>query len=309
MQDIIERIRSNDHLAISRIISKIENGDSVPNSFFIEIYPFALQSIRVGITGPPGVGKSTITDGLIKRILLDKGSVGIVAIDPSSPFTGGSVLGDRVRMNSFACNDNVFIRSMGSRGDLGGLSKKAEDTGDIIGSSGKDYIIYETVGVGQAEIEIENVADITIVVLSPESGDEVQFMKAGLLEIADIYVVNKSDRPGANKLNTLIKSMAQFHDHSKEITPLIVNTQAHTEKGIDELYNKIKTHYSKLNKSGIINSKRIKRYKYRVNNLIKDKLLASFWSEKKIKALEEQIEKIDTDKKSPHELAQLLLSI
>ena len=309
MQDIIERIRSNDHLAISRIISKIENGDSVPNSFFIEIYPFSLQSIRVGITGPPGVGKSTITDGLIKRILLDKRSVGIVAIDPSSPFTGGSVLGDRVRMNSFACNDNVFIRSMGSRGDLGGLSKKAEDTGDIIGSSGKDYIIYETVGVGQAEIEIENVADITIVVLSPESGDEVQFMKAGLLEIADIYVVNKSDRPGANKLNTLIKSMAQFHHHSKEITPLIVNTQAHTEKGIDELYNKIKTHYSKLNKSGIINSKRIKRYKYRVNNLIKDELLASFWSEKKIKALEEQIEKIDTDKKSPHELAQLLLSI
>ena len=182
MQDIIQRIKSNDHLALSRIISKVENEESIPDSFFIDIHPATLNPIRLGITGPPGVGKSTLTEQLINQILDDGLSVGVVAIDPTSLFTGGSVLGDRVRMNSFSDDDRVFIRSMASRGDLGGLSKKAEDAGDIIGASGKDYILYETVGVGQGEIEIANVADITIVVLSPESGDEVQFMKAGLLE-------------------------------------------------------------------------------------------------------------------------------
>ena len=307
MQDIIQRIKSNDHLALSRIISKIENEEPIPDSFFIDIHPDTLGPIRLGITGPPGVGKSTLTECLINKILKDGLSVGVIAIDPTSPFTGGSVLGDRVRMNTFSDDDSVFIRSMGSRGDIGGLSKKAEDVGDIIGASGKDYILFETVGVGQGEIEITNVADITLVVLSPESGDEVQFMKAGLLEIADVYVINKSDRPGGNQLKTLISSMVHLNQDRNDINHPIVKTEANLGKGIDELYAGLKTYYQQLNQKGIIKSKRIKRCKHRVYNLIKDDLLENFWSKGKKSKLDEFTKKIDTDKKSPHELAQMLL--
>ncbi len=308
MQDIIQRIKSNDHLALSRIISKVENEESIPDSFYIDIHPDTLNSIRLGITGPPGVGKSTLTEKLINKILMDDLSVGVVAIDPTSPFTGGSVLGDRVRMNSYSWDDRVFIRSMGSRGDLGGLSKKAEDAGDIISASGKDYILFETVGVGQGEIEIANVADITLVVLSPESGDEVQFMKAGLLEIADIYVINKSDRPGGNRLKTLITSMVHLKQDMNGINLPIIKTVANSGEGIDELYEVFKTYFSLLNEKGIIKSKRIKRYKHRVYNLIKDDLLGKFWSRDKKSKLDKFTQKIDTDKKSPHELAQMLLT-
>ena len=308
MQDIIQRIKSNDHLALSRIISKVENEELVPNSFFIDIHPDTLTPIRLGITGPPGVGKSTLTESLIRKILKDGLSVGVVAIDPTSPFTGGSVLGDRVRMNTFSGDNRVFIRSMGSRGDLGGLSKKAEDVADIIGASGKDYILVETVGVGQGEIEIANVADITLVVLSPESGDEVQFMKAGLLEIADVYVINKSDRPGGNQLKTLITSMVHLNQDMNDINHPIVKTEANSGEGIDELYEGLKTYYQQLNEKGIIKSRRINRCKHRVYNLIKDNLLGNFWSKDKKLELDNFTKKIDTDKKSPHELAQLLLT-
>jgi len=307
MQDLIRRIKSNDHLALSRTISKIENGDTIPDSFFIDIHSETLKSIRIGITGPPGVGKSTISNGLIHEILNDNLTVGVIAIDPTSPFTGGSVLGDRVRMNSHAWDNRVFIRSMGSRGDLGGLSKKAEDAGDILGASGKDYILFETVGVGQGEIEIANTADITIVVLSPESGDEVQFMKAGLLEIADIYVINKSDRPGSNRLNTLLTSMVHLNLDRDDESPFIIKTEAHSRIGLKELFEAIKTYYANINKKGILRKKRINRYKYRVLNLIKDELLLDFWSHDKKQMLETLTDKIDTDIKSPHELAQLLL--
>jgi LAO/AO transport system kinase len=307
MQDLIQRIKSNDHLALSRTISKIENGESIPDSFFIDIHSATLKSIRIGITGPPGVGKSTISNGLIHEMLDDDLTVGVIAIDPTSPFTGGSVLGDRVRMNSHAWDNRVFIRSMGSRGDLGGLSKKAEDTGDIIGASGKDFILFETVGVGQGEIEIANTADITIVVLSPESGDEVQFMKAGLLEIADIYVINKSDRPGSNNLHTLLTSMVHLNLERDGEFPFIIKTEAHARVGLNKLFRAIKSYYANINKKGILRKKRINRYKYRVLNLIKDELLLDFWSRDKKQMLETLTDKIDTDIKSPHELAQLLL--
>jgi len=210
-------------------------------------------------------------------------------------------------MNSHAWDNRVFIRSMGSRGDLGGLSKKAEDAGDILGASGKDYILFETVGVGQGEIEIANTADITIVVLSPESGDEVQFMKAGLLEIADIYVINKSDRPGSNRLNTLLTSMVHLNLDRDDESPFIIKTEAHSRIGLKELFEAIKTYYANINKKGILRKKRINRYKYRVLNLIKDELLLDFWSHDKKQMLETLTDKIDTDIKSPHELAQLLL--
>ena len=180
--------------------SKIESGNDNDDKLFSKIYPYTHKTLKLGITGPPGAGKSTLTDQLIRLYLAEGKSVGVIAVDPSSPFSGGALLGDRVRMNNYLWNDNVFIRSMGTQGDLGGLNRKAQEAGDILAASGKDVLIYETVGVGQGEHDIAKAADLTIVLLVPESGDDVQLMKAGLIEIADIFVVNKADRNGSENL-------------------------------------------------------------------------------------------------------------
>ena len=170
---------------------------------------------KIGITGPPGAGKSTLVDQLISHFIENQKSVGVIAVDPTSPFTGGALLGDRVRMSKYSDNENVAIRSMGNRGDLGGLSKMAQEAGDVLSASGKDVIIYETVGVGQAEHDIVNAADYTMVVLgTTESGDEVQLMKAGIIEIADIFVINKSDRPGAKRISRSLNDI--LHNNSKK---------------------------------------------------------------------------------------------
>ena len=178
-KDIIKSIKSNNHRILSRIISHVENNGQLDKEFYSAIHPLTTNAIRIGITGPPGAGKSTLIDQLIKIILVNNKSVGVVAIDPTSPFTGGSLLGDRVRMNQFIWDENVFIRSMGSHGNLGGLARKAQDVGDLLAASGKDLVIFETVGVGQGEYEVAKAADISVVMLVPESGDEVQLMKAG----------------------------------------------------------------------------------------------------------------------------------
>ena len=187
--DVIDRILKNDHRAISKVISQIEFETDTNNALYSKLYPHTNNCLKIGITGPPGAGKSTLTDQLINKYLSDNKSVGVVAIDPSSPFSGGALRGDRVRMNNYLWNENVFIRSMGSQGNLGGLNNKAQDVGDVLAASGKEIIIYETVGVGQGEHDIAKAADLTIVMLVPESGDDVQLMKAGLIEIADLFIV------------------------------------------------------------------------------------------------------------------------
>ncbi|MCK4903378.1 MAG: methylmalonyl Co-A mutase-associated GTPase MeaB, partial [Candidatus Marinimicrobia bacterium] len=184
-KSILEGIRDNNHRTVSRIITQIIDNKDIDSQFYQDIYPYTQKTVRIGITGPPGAGKSTLIDHLIRVAIDNNKSVGVIAVDPTSPYTGGALLGDRVRMNKFTWNDNVFIRSMGSRGDLGGMAKRAQDVGDILAASGKDIIIFETVGVGQGEYDVIKAVDIAVVVLVPESGDEVQLMKAGLIEIAD----------------------------------------------------------------------------------------------------------------------------
>ena len=234
-----KEIFNNNHLAISRAISLIENNDPEVKSFYRHVYARSNKSIRIGVTGPPGAGKSTIVNKLIELFIFNQKSVGVIAIDPSSPFSGGALLGDRVRMSKYTDNDDVYIRSMGNKGDLGGLSKMAQEAGDVLSASGKDIVIFETVGVGQAEHDIVNAADYTIVVIVPEFGDEVQLMKAGIIEIADMFIVNKSDRPGSKRISRLLSDVLHSSMREGSSEPAVMNATASIGDGMLEIFKKL----------------------------------------------------------------------
>ncbi len=305
--DTLDRIRSNDHRSLSRVISQIENNVEIPDTFFQKLHRHANQTFRLGITGPPGAGKSTLTDQLIQQIISDGKSVGVVAVDPTSPFTGGALLGDRVRMNHYIWDDNVFIRSMGSHGDLGGLARKAQDVGDVLAASGKDVVIFETVGVGQGELDVAKAVDLTIVVLVPESGDEVQLMKAGLVEIADIFVVNKSDRQGADRLAQSLKSILHSITKKDHLEPPIYNTSADRNEGISELYKGLTDLTEVMVDKGLMNQKYLDRHRNRVLNLIQDRLLGKFWTQQRLDQLEDSVHNLSMADESPYKVAKKLL--
>lgn len=305
--DTLDRIRSNDHRSLSRVISQIENNVEIPDTFFQKLHRHANQTFRLGITGPPGAGKSTLTDQLIQQIISEGKSVGVVAVDPTSPFTGGALLGDRVRMNHYIWDDNVFIRSMGSHGDLGGLARKAQDVGDVLAASGKDVVIFETVGVGQGELDVAKAVDLTIVVLVPESGDEVQLMKAGLVEIADIFVVNKSDRQGADRLAQSLKSILHSITKKDHLEPPIYNTSADRNEGISELYKGLTDLTEVMVDKGLMNQKYLDRHRNRVLNLIQDQLLGKFWTQQRLDQLEDSVHNLSMTDESPYKVAKTLL--
>lgn len=305
---IVNLVLNRDRRSVARAISHVE--DDLPDSTELmqSLYKKTGHAYRVGITGPPGAGKSTITNKLARYYRSKHVSVGIIAVDPTSPFTGGALLGDRVRMTDIELDGEVFIRSMASRGSLGGLSKKAKEAADVLDAAGFDMILMETVGVGQSELDIAGAADTTIVVLVPESGDGIQAMKAGLMEIADFFVLNKSDRPGADQAVMSIKLILGFrpHDQSSWLAD-VVKTQANEGKGIEEVAQLIEQHRKFLERGGLEQRRKV-RLKNRVREIVENQLTSDFWNHSRTAVLEEKIEQVMTRRVSPYDLADELIA-
>ena len=306
-ESLISGILGNNHIAISRAISIVQQGDSVSRPFYNNLYSHTNQAVRIGITGPPGCGKSTITSAMIDCFLLNNKSVGVVAVDPTSPFTGGALLGDRVRMNKYAGNDSVFIRSVGSHGDLGGLSQMTQEIGDILAASGKEVIIFETVGVGQVENDILKAADLIIVVLVPGSGDQIQLMKAGIIEIADLFVVNKSDREGAGHLAQLLKNTLHSFSGKDRLEPSVFTTTATKGDGISEMYNGVMALLDTMVSDGILRMRRLERYRMRVQDLIRYQLENKFWTSDRKEILCQSTASLKSFDVSPMDMADQLI--
>ena len=307
LHDLVHGILKNNHGSISKAITLIENSQPPPEPFFCDIHKNAFNSIRIGITGPPGAGKSTLTNSLIEFCLANGKEVGVIAVDPTSPFTGGALLGDRVRMNKYAGDKRVFLRSLGNHCALGGLSSKVQEIGDVLAASGKDYVFFETVGVGQGEHDIINVADISIVVLVPESGDEIQLMKAGLIEIADIFVINKSDREGSNRIASTLKNILHIFKKQDRKEPSVFNTVAIKQEGVLELFNGIELFLRMIEEEGLLENRKLERYRRRVFDIIQNSLETSFWSSGKQKQLIDLTKNIDGTNIDPHTIAKQLL--
>ncbi|RJP75785.1 MAG: methylmalonyl Co-A mutase-associated GTPase MeaB [Candidatus Zixiibacteriota bacterium] len=277
-QTWIDRFEQGDLRALSRVISWIENGGGDVPAELKPIFSRVGRAFRVGVTGPPGAGKSTLVDGLSLLYRQEGRTVGVIAVDPSSPFSGGALLGDRVRMNRAGVDPGVFIRSMATRGSLGGLAEAAMDAADVLDVFGKDVVILETVGVGQSELDVARAADSTVVVLVPESGDSVQAMKAGLMEIGDIFVLNKSDRPAADHAADELRSALELKSDMGAWLPPVLSAVASRGQGLPELMDTLKQHHRHLAESGALREKRVQRRRQRIQQITEKDLLARFWN-------------------------------
>ncbi len=308
-ENFIERIFINDKRAVARAITIIESGNSNSTEILKELHKKIGRAYRIGITGPPGAGKSTLTNQLTKYYRKQNKKVGIIAVDPTSPFTGGALLGDRVRMSEVGSDSGVFIRSMATRGSLGGLSKKTIDAADILDAAGYDFIIFETVGVGQSELDVARAADTTIVALVPESGDSIQAMKAGLMEIADFFVLNKSDRPGSESAMVALKTILMLRDHTeKSWLPNIIKAVASENSGTKEIADEIERHHNYLEQNGLLKEKRESNYKVRIKEIVEHLLKNELWKEERAKSLESSLSKVVEGETSPYQIAETLFN-
>lgn len=308
-KSLIKKILTGDRRSVARAISFIESDNKLTSDYLKELYSKVGNAYRIGITGPPGAGKSTITNQLTKLYRKQNKKVGIIAVDPTSPFTGGALLGDRVRMIDVGMDAGVFIRSMATRGSLGGLSKKAIDAADILDAAGFDIIILETVGVGQSELDIAQAADTTIVVLVPESGDSVQAMKAGLMEIANLFVLNKCDRPASQQAYIALQTILMIKEHDENSWfPKIIKTVASENKGIEEIAEEIEKHKSFLIEKNLFQLNRQNQAKVRIKEIVENKLREKLWSEDREKLLNSSLKKVVLGNSSPYHIAEEILN-
>jgi LAO/AO transport system kinase len=304
--DFLKRVLEGDRISIARAISIVENEDPEAREILSSIFPNTGRAYRVGITGPPGAGKSTIANKLARFYRNQSRQVGIIAVDPTSPFTGGALLGDRIRMTDVELDAGVFVRSMASRGSLGGLSKRASEAADILDAAGNDIVILETVGVGQSELDIAGAADTTMVVLVPESGDSIQAMKAGLMEIADFIVLNKSDRPGADQSIASVQMVLKLKQATDGWNPEIVKSVASEGTGINEIAAEIQKHRDFIKSTGLLNSRRQRRLLERIRELVNARLQSGFWNAEREAVLEKKIGDMQSSRTTPYEIADEL---
>ena len=300
---LVSKIKDKDIVSLSKAVTIVENRLSDYKDILSKAYSLRKNVQKVGITGPPGAGKSTITNKLCKRYLVQGKSVCVICFDPSSPFNGGAILGDRIRMKDVDMSDKVFIRSIATRGSTGGLSECVSDIDILFECFGFDVILYETVGVGQIELDVMNYCDSVILVLTPESGDDIQMMKAGLIECANIIAINKSDRPGSDRIKTFLK---QYLDMGleKESVPSVINLIAIEESGMELLGSKIQEHYSSVLKNKIKLNRDRQRYREFIFNITSNYLLENFLDKDRLLIVEKEVAKANSDRLSPYELLE-----
>jgi LAO/AO transport system kinase len=300
-----ERLLKGDTLALARAISWAEDRDPRIQDVLRRVYPRTGTAYRVGITGPPGAGKSTLIAGLVAEFKRRGGRVAVVAVDPTSPFTGGALLGDRFRMHALAEDTEVFVRSMATRGSTGGLARATDNALDLIDAAGYTWILVETVGVGQVEMDILEAADTVVVVLVPESGDGIQTMKAGLMEIGDLFVVNKADREGADRLAREIESGLDLRARNGD-RPEVLLTRAVGGDGVPELASAVERHRARLEGSGALRARRRRTHKFRLlaeaRRAVMDRLLDEEGPE-----LEGILDRIEKRELTPRDAAEHMI--
>jgi LAO/AO transport system kinase len=273
VQQLVSRIRDGDVRALARAISVVENHRPQSTELLKALFPYSGNALLLGMTGSPGAGKSTLVDQVAHAYRRQGKTIGVVAVDPTSPFSGGAILGDRIRMQSHHADRGIYIRSMATRGSLGGLASTTADVATILDASGRDIVVIETVGVGQDEIDIVRLADVTVVVLVPGMGDDVQTIKAGIMEIADIFVINKADRDGAERVEREIRAMQTLAMRHDNWTPPIVKTVASEGKGTGELLQAIEQYRAYLEQEGRVLSRRVENWRDRITEMLRDALL------------------------------------
>lgn len=304
--ELAQRLHEGDKRAAARMISLIENDDAHALSILSEQYKHTGKAKVIGITGPPGAGKSTLVDKVVKQLRARGKTVGVIAVDPTSPFTGGAILGDRIRMSDLNLDPGVFIRSMGARGHLGGLSKATLGAVKVLDLLGKDYVIIETVGVGQSEVDIVKVADSVLMVMVPGLGDDIQAIKAGIMEIGDVFVVNKADRDGADRTKMEIEMMLDFSHQPWR--PPVTMAVAVNNQGIEEVVNNLEKHWLYLEESGKLLETRIKNSEMEILDLAQGTLLKQITRNEGNRALLRQLaESTALRKTDPYTSSQVVL--
>ena len=297
-------MRAGDPRALARAISIIENRQPGCSELLKALFPHTGHARVIGLTGAPGAGKSTLVDQLAKHYRKENQTVGIIAVDPTSPYTGGAILGDRIRMQDHHADPGIFIRSMATRGSLGGLARTTADVATVLDASGRDLIMIETVGVGQDEVDIVRLADITIVILVPGMGDDVQTIKAGIMEIADIFVINKSDREGAERVEREILAMQSLAIRKDGWTPPIVKTVASEGTGTKDLAEAISAYEGYLKKANLLLQKNVENWRERLIEMLRDAMLEKVRAQIDDAKLDRYAAEVAEHKRDPYSLVE-----